>query len=542
MQKWTIGKRIAIGFAAVLVIILALGLFVRSRLNVIQTGTTNVATANIPALELLGDAKEKANEVLVLTYKHIGSPDATDMDQLEAKIKADADQVTKDYDDFDKVASPQSKVLLEDVRARLANYRTVRAQILIASRSATNAETSAIVYQKARTDLDPLTSAYIDSQTKCVEQVKKESDQSGESVLSATGSSNRGLLIGVAAALLIGCGLACLITRSTTTVLQRVSTSLSESSNQVVSASSQVTSASQTLAEGANTQASSLEETSSSLEEMTSMAQRNRDGAQKANELAKEARTAAERGVTDMQTMAAAMDAIKSSSDDIAKIIKTIDEIAFQTNILALNAAVEAARAGEAGMGFAVVADEVRNLAQRCAQAAKETAGKIEGAIVKTGQGVELSGKVAQALNEIVAKVREVDDLAAEAVSGSQEQTQGITQINAAVGQMDKITQSNAATAEEAAAAAQELNAQAMTMKQSVAELLQLVGGETSRNERATNLMSASNRPEKLRPAPSTVKRTFSKARNGHVAGAPALGSPDKSRNQIPMEADFKDF
>ena len=116
-------------------------------------------------------------------------------------------------------------------------------------------------------------------------------------------------------------------------------------------------------------------------------------------------------GVTDMQSMSAAMDAIKVSSDDIAKIIKTIDEIAFQTNILALNAAVEAARAGEAGMGFAVVADEVRNLAQRSAQAAKETAAKIEGAINKTAQGVQINGKVAAALNDIVTKARQVDEL-----------------------------------------------------------------------------------------------------------------------------------
>ena len=210
---------------------------------------------------------------------------------------------------------------------------------------------------------------------------------------------------------------------------------------------------------------------------MASMTRRNSENAEKTNELAKQARQAADKGVSDMQAMSAAMEAIQVSSDDIAKIIKTIDEIAFQTNILALNAAVEAARAGEAGLGFAVVADEVRNLAQRSAQAAKETAAKIEGAIARTGQGVEISSQVAQTLNEIVSKARQVDELAAEVASSSREQTQGITQINAAIGQMDKVTQSNAAHAEESAAAAKELNAQAVTMKDSVNELLQLVGG-----------------------------------------------------------------
>jgi hemerythrin-like metal-binding protein len=259
--------------------------------------------------------------------------------------------------------------------------------------------------------------------------------------------------------------------------LHTIAGSLDSGSEQVASAAAQVSAASQTLAEGSSEQAASIEETSASLEEMSSMTKRNAENAQKANDLAKQTRVAADKGAADMQTMSAAMEAIKVSSDGIAKIIKTIDEIAFQTNILALNAAVEAARAGEAGLGFAVVADEVRNLAQRSAQAAKETAAKIEGAISKTGQGVEISKKVAEALNEIVTKARQVDELAAEVASASHEQTQGITQINTAVGQMDKVTQSNAASAEECAAAAEELNAQAIVMKESVDELLKLVGG-----------------------------------------------------------------
>ena len=135
----------------------------------------------------------------------------------------------------------------------------------------------------------------------------------------------------------------------------------------------------------------------------------------------------------EMQAMSSAMNDIKSSSDDIAKIIKTIDEIAFQTNILALNAAVEAARAGEAGAGFAVVADEVRNLAQRCAQAAKETASKIEDSVQKSTNGVEISAKVAISLQEIVSKTRQVDELAGEVATTSVEQSQGIEQVNTAV-------------------------------------------------------------------------------------------------------------
>jgi len=251
---------------------------------------------------------------------------------------------------------------------------------------------------------------------------------------------------------------------------------LSGASDRLTGSAGMVASASQGLAEGAAQQAASIEETSASLEEMSSMAKSNADKLQRVTELAKQARSAADSGTVDMETMSNAMEAIKVSSDDIAKIIKTIDEIAFQTNILALNAAVEAARAGEAGMGFAVVADEVRTLAQRSAQAARETADKIQGAITKTTQGVEINRKVASALSEIVAKARQVDELAAEVASASGEQTQGITQINAAVGQMDSVTQSNSARAEESAAAAQELNTEAVSMKHVVVELLELVG------------------------------------------------------------------
>ncbi len=332
------------------------------------------------------------------------------------------------------------------------------------------------------------------------------------------------------------------VTRLIIVPVGKIITRLTQGAGQLNHSSGEITASSQLLADGASQQAAALEETSASLEELSSMTKRNAENAQQANDLAKQTCTAADKGVADMQTMSAAMDAIKASSDDIAKIIKTIDEIAFQTNILALNAAVEAARAGEAGLGFAVVADEVRNLAQRSAQAAKETAAKIEGAIARTGQGVEINQKVAETLNEIVTKARQVDELAAEVANASHEQTQGITQINSAVGAMDKVTQSNAAGAEESAAGAAELNAQAAAMKESVTELLRLVGGNNQTTIARTT--TTPSRSQEARMVASVVKRpvTIHGNGNGHSRVEPATAGAANDRSQSPLGDDFKDF
>jgi methyl-accepting chemotaxis protein len=351
---------------------------------------------------------------------------------------------------------------------------------------------------------------------------------------------------GLIAALLIGIAIALLLTRSITKPIRQVADHLFEGAEQTVSAASQVSSASQSLAEGASEQAASLEETSSSLEEMSSMTKRNTANADKVNELARQTRTAADTGATDMQAMAAAMHEIKTSGDDIAKIIKTIDEIAFQTNILALNAAVEAARAGEAGMGFAVVADEVRNLAQRAAQSAKETSSKIENSVTKTAQGVLLTEKVAKSLQEIVTKARQVDELAAEVASASKEQTQGIEQVNIAVSQMDKVTQSNAAGAEESASAAEELNAQAESLKGSVADLLKMVNGQDTvqtRTSKATSRQPARIEHHATVRTPAQVSGNGGTKPQRQTQPEPALlATISGKRQEIPMAGDFKDF
>jgi methyl-accepting chemotaxis protein len=264
-------------------------------------------------------------------------------------------------------------------------------------------------------------------------------------------------------------------------------------------AAAQLAQASQTLAEGSSAQAAALEETGASLEEMSSMTQRNAATASQVKDLGTQARTAGDAAMGNIQDMNTAMGAIQTSGGDIAKIVKTIDEIAFQTNILALNAAVEAARAGSAGAGFAVVADEVRRLAQRCAQAAKETAAKVDEAVQRSAKGKEISLRVARSLEEIVGKARQVDQLAGEVATASQEQSQGIAQVNTAVSQMDQVTQANAASAEQSASAAEAMATQADGLKAAVGELLWLVGDGTA-TAADTGRRSRSERPVQPEP------------------------------------------
>jgi len=266
------------------------------------------------------------------------------------------------------------------------------------------------------------------------------------------------------------------IARRSRIALSGIVSRLADGSSTVRTASNSVAATSRSLAAGASEQAASLEETGASLEEMSSMTSRNAGSASKAKVLAALARKAADTGAVDMREMNAAMDAIKGSSNNIAKIIKTIDEIAFQTNILALNAAVEAARAGEAGAGFAVVADEVRNLAQRSASAARETAAQIEDSITRSQRGVTISAKVAQSLQEILSKTHQLDEFVGEIAGASREQSQGIAQINTTVTQMDKTTQAAAASADAGASTSQELLSQANTLHETVEELAQIVG------------------------------------------------------------------
>lgn len=255
---------------------------------------------------------------------------------------------------------------------------------------------------------------------------------------------------------------------------------LKNASTMVSQASGQVSSSSQTVASGACEQASSIEQISSNLEEMASMTRQNADNATKADSMVQQAANTAGQGAQTMKKMSAAIEKIETSADETAKIIKTIDEIAFQTNLLALNAAVEAARAGEAGAGFAVVAEEVRNLAQRSAAAAKDTSVLIEESQKNSEHGVTVSREVDNYLSQIVEQVGKVNSLISEVNTATAEQSQGIEKINNEIVQLDTVTKANSANAEESASAGVELSTQANNLEGMVYSLMAVVNGTTT--------------------------------------------------------------
>jgi methyl-accepting chemotaxis protein/methyl-accepting chemotaxis protein-1 (serine sensor receptor) len=311
------------------------------------------------------------------------------------------------------------------------------------------------------------------------------------------------------------------IARSVAGQLRQYAGEMLEGSQQVSAAASQVAAASQSLAQGTSQQAATLEETSSSTTEIAAITRKNAENTRSVAGLMGETAQLVSAANHNLEEMVQSMKEINGSSAKISKIIRVIDEIAFQTNILALNAAVEAARAGEAGMGFAVVADEVRNLAQRSAQAAKDTALLIEESIAKSNEGSTKLDNVAQSIRQITGSSTQVKTLVDEVNAGSQEQARGIEQISGAVGQMDQMTQRSAANAEESAAASEELAAQAHSLYAVVERLRALVGnggsaaaageaGRTATPGRTASANSASiaalgNSLRSAQPAPARV-------------------------------------
>jgi methyl-accepting chemotaxis protein len=434
------------------------------------SGDQNASSKAGNALQDYFEAAAAANSYLLRpleTQAEIVRTATTELKKQLAELAKDLKQA----EDFDaSLADPAKRALLESLGKQAIAYSDGFEKVV----SLTTAREKIIADDLNR--LAPLVAARVSGVR---QQLSGEQEQLGAGARADQGKNEWSVLILSLSGLGVGILGAVLITRSVNGSIVQLANRLTTTAEAAGGASAQVSTASQSLADGSSRQAASLEETGASLEEMAGMTRRTAEHAQKAEQLAGQTRAAADSGTKDVQALRTAMEAIQASSAEVSKIIKTIDNIALQTDILALNAAVEAARAGDAGLGFAVVADEVRSLAHNAAQAARETAQKISESTQRSTQGAEISAQVARRLEEITTKAHEFDSLVAEIAVAAREQNQGIEQVNRAIAEMDRVTQANAATAEETSAAAVDLTNQAVLLQSVVAELNQMVGAKT---------------------------------------------------------------
>ncbi|HET6490136.1 MAG TPA: methyl-accepting chemotaxis protein [Syntrophales bacterium] len=525
------------GFVAVAVITLIVGFFGWKGITDVSEDLKDITGTRVPGLIALADIQEGQMSIhkvertlLIPEYLDNDKEKAKQLQELE-KFWVDADKAVKSFDALSH--TKEEAALWASFKTSWDTWRGSHTKLIDMLKSGKREEALAFVPGKLRDDFYAARKNLNDL-ADLNEKISKETQTHSDSEAKMAKIIALACMIGgTIFAVSLGFFLSLSITRPVT----RVVSSLSEAAEQVSSASSQVSSASQSLAEGSSEQAASIEETSSSLEEMSSMTKQNADNASAADKLMKESRQMVDKANNSMIELTQSMEDISKASDETSKIIKTIDEIAFQTNLLALNAAVEAARAGEAGAGFAVVANEVRNLAMRAAEAAKNTAGLIEGTVKKVKEGSELVERTNGAFSEVSRSAAKVADLVSEIAAASSEQAQGIDQVNKAVSEMDKVTQQNAANAEESASASEEMNAQAEQMKVIAAELQGIVGGTIARAAGSPSAPAASGMMQKALSFRSMVRKSPAQG------GAPGSGKNIRPESVIPLDdKDFKNF
>jgi len=527
MRHWTVSRRIAAGYALLLSITIFLGITKIIQVHTLKANILDLGRVAVPSLGTQAEIISAIQTQMAYIFELHGTVTTERRTELKKALKTTTDKMADLLRKYELLIedSEDRSYWIEEVKQNDAlTLAIARSEELLARNVTSTPETAGELRNYLQGTLVPAFDAAIKAAKTDFEYNVRWSDRAAKLGVSNSSSAVMTTVVGLPIAFLVCVIVAWKVTSSTNKALQEIASNLDRAAFQTAAAARQVAMASQALSAGASEQAASVEETSASLDEMSSMIRATADNAEKAKTLASEARSVAQGGSRTMMEMTEAMAAIESSSAEVAKIVKNIDEIAFQTNILALNAAVEAARAGEAGAGFAVVADEVRSLAQRSAAAAKETAGKIDAAIANSRKGTQSTTKVEEALNQITEKVSATDQLVADIATAARDQSHGIDQVNNAIAQMDKVTQGNAGSAEESASAAEELDAQSNMLKDLVGQLKLMVGGK--------RLGEPSTNPGNPHSAGASI------ARDGRRQPAASIPVLRKGRKSIPMPED----
>jgi methyl-accepting chemotaxis protein len=503
LSRLSVGRRLALGFALVPVIMIALIAIGILRVNAIDRSLTVINDVNSVkqrfAINFRGSVHDRAISLRDVVLYQEGA-------ELEASLR-DIARLTEDYARSaapldaifaDKAGVTETEVqLLGAIKAIEAETLPLIEEVVALQLAGRGDEAHGLLLERAK----PAFETWLARINAFIDYEEAANHRESASARDLAGGFQK-LMIGLCLfSVAVAAATGVFIVRSIVGPMRTVTENLDQTSLRIGSTADHLAGAGRTLADGSSTQAASLQEIGASLEELSSITKRNAEHAQAGRVSANVARQAAEAGSEEMRRMQASMDSIQTASEDIRKIIQTIDEIAFQTNLLALNAAVEAARAGEAGAGFAVVADEVRNLALRAARAAKETAEKIADATQRSAQGVEISRLVSKSFLEILTKVREVDGLVEQVATASNEQTSGLAQINSAVFQIDQLTQRNTASAAAQAESSESLATQAEQLRRAAGTFMTMIGG------RAKTLATAPGRSAAAPPETSPPSR-----------------------------------
>jgi methyl-accepting chemotaxis protein len=493
MKNFSIGKRIAAGFAGVIAIVVALGLFAYTRIGVIDVNATTIADHRLPMIYIAGQVQENAQANVGLVLRHVVSNNLQEMSGIEAEFLNRSTTNSALLPQYERlIKTEKGRAMFEALKAARVPLSETRDRVLALSKSSKKAEAAALFREK----MLPLGTKYLEAVANMTSFNKTSSEAEAQEISTAVTTSRSAILIGLAVALMVAVSITVLVVRSitrplvaTVELLQRVGGgdltrtaevhsndeigqmvmavnemignlrktvgAIATASANVAAGSEQMASTAQQLSQGATEQASGAEETTSAMEEMSASVQQNADNARQTDKIASKA---SEDGKTGGESVARTVHAMK----EVAEKINIIEEIARKTDLLALNAAVEAARAGEHGKGFAVVASEVRKLAERSQTAAAEISRL-------TADGVRTADGAGQMLTKLVPDIRKTAELVREIAAASAEQSTGAEQVNKAIMQLDQVIQQNAAASEEMASTAEELSSQAEVLQSAIA-------------------------------------------------------------------------